>query len=96
MIPRIRGRVAQIDAPGDKDDNKFVYEITIWNLAGETQICDPILFGPYETEAIAKENGRIKVKDMCNFIEKEETGEISGRFLDLKNGAIMRPWDDHA
>lgn len=92
-IPRIRGRVAEIETPVEHA-GKFAYEMSIWDLAGEKQAGEPFLFGPFETEEIAKEQGREIVKKASQALEKEMTGEVSNRFLDMKNGGVMRPWDE--
>jgi hypothetical protein len=93
-IPRLRGRAAQIDSPPE-DAGKWLYELTMWDLSGEHQVGEPWFFGPFETEAIAKTEGREITKKVSQTVEKEITGEVSGRFLDLKNGGIMRPWDEN-
>lgn len=93
VIPRIKGRVAQIESP-PKDAGKWLYEVSIWDLSGEIQGGEPFLFGPFDTEEIAKEQGREIVKKISQKLEKEMTGKSSGRFLDMKNGGIMRPWEE--
>lgn len=95
MIPRLRGRSAQIQEPIE-DLDKWVYEVSLWDLSGENQIGEPGLFGPYETEAIALEEGRKIIQKISEKIEKELSGEISGMYLDLKNGGVMRPWKQHS
>lgn len=91
--PRIRGRTAEIEEPIE-DAGKFVYEITIWDLNGEKQISEPMLFGPFDTEAIAKEQGYEIARRVCQGMEKQMTGSTSNKYLDLKNGAVMRSWGD--
>lgn len=93
--PRIRGRTAQIQEPIE-DRDKWVYEVSVWDLAGEKQLMEPALYGPYETEQIAMNEGRKIVQTITERIEKDMTGKVSGRYLDLKNGAIMRPWKEHS
>lgn len=90
MIPRIRGRSAQIAEGPDKD--KYLYEVSLWDFGGENLLGEPFLFGPFDTENIAKEKGIEIVKYVLEFIEEKETGKISGRYLDMKNGGVMRPW----
>ncbi len=91
-IPRLRGRSGIADEGPDKD--KWFYEVSLWDLSGEIQVGEPFQFGPFESENAACEYGRNVVKDLSQHIEKQMTGESSGRYLDLKNGAIMRPWDE--
>ncbi len=91
-IPRIRGR-SGIATEGEHE-GKWFYEITIWDLSGEHQVGNPFQFGPFEHEAAACEFGRMKVKDVSQHLEEIQTGQKSGRYLDMKNGGIMRPWED--
>lgn len=91
-IPRIRGRVGT--AEDGEHKGKWFYEISIWDLGGEHQAGPPFQFGPFESETIACEFGRNKTKEISEQIETFVTGKISGRYLDFKNGGIMRPWDE--
>lgn len=96
MLPRIRGRTARIEST-DKDNGKWLYEMSLWQLSGETRIGEPFLFGPFENEEVAKTEGKKIVQFACEEIEKDITGgTISGRYLDLKNGGVMRPWKEHS
>jgi len=92
MIPRIRGRAGIADE--GPDEGKWFYEVTIWNFAGEVQIGEPFQFGPFDTEPEACAFGREKTRELAQFIEVQMTGEKSNRYLDMKNGGIMRPWDE--
>lgn len=94
-IPRIRGKVGAIEDPKDLA-GKFAFTISLWTFDGEKMIGDPFgPFGPYETEAIAKEEMRKVTKEICEEIERNETGKVSGMYLDLKNGAVLRSWSDN-
>lgn len=86
QIPRIRARV------GTGDDDKYYFEVSIWDFFGEKQIGDPITIGPWDTEAIAHEEMKNAVKLSCEAIEKGQGFEPSGKYLDMKNGGILRPW----
>ncbi len=94
MIPRIRGRAGICDSGEHKD--KWFYEISVWDLTGEYQAGPPFQFGPFNSENEACLKGRDIVKDLSEFLEKESTGCLSGRFLDMKNGGIMRPWENNS
>jgi hypothetical protein len=89
MIPRIRGRV------GKGDDGKYYAEISLWELSGEKMIGDPFTIGPIETEGEAYEHLHEAVKRSCEAIEKAYGHEPSGQYLDLKNGAVLKPWVQH-
>lgn len=91
-IPRIRGRAGQA-AEGEHKD-KWFYEISIWDLSGERQAGDPFQFGPFNSEDEACAFGRNKCKDLCDHLEMIATGQKSERYLDMKNGGIMRPWEE--
>lgn len=91
VVPRLRGRVAEIELPIE-DKGKFCYELSLWTFDGETQVGEPWLFGPFASEAVAMEKGKEIVKFAAEAIEKDMTGEVSGKFFDLKNGGILRPW----
>lgn len=95
MPPRIRGRTAQIETPIE-DAGKWVYELSFWEITGEKQIGEPMLFGPFNSEDHAHEEGMRLVQRACETIEKEETGQTSGKYFDLKNGGVMRPWQEHS
>ena len=91
MIPRIRGRV------GKGDDGKFYFELGLWDFSGENMIGEPLgPFGPYETESIAQDELKRAAQIACEGIEKSHGEEPSGRYMDMKNGGIMRPWKDHS
>ncbi len=92
MIPRIRGRSAEIEK-GQGHDGKFCYEISVWTFDGEKQLGDSHVIGPFDTIEIARAEGLKFVRSISEKIEKDQTGEISGKFLDMKNGGILRPWD---
>jgi hypothetical protein len=92
MIPRIRGQVGQAIEGEHKD--KWFYYASIWTLDGEKQIGDVFQVGPFDTEKMACEKGRELVKFISDQIEKQETGEVSGKYLDMKNGGVLRPWDN--
>ena len=91
MTPRLRGRTAQIEEPIE-DAGKWAYELTMWDLAGETLIGEPWLFGPFETEEKAKEEGREIVRFASGAITGEER---PAKYIDMKNGGILRPWDSN-
>lgn len=93
-IPRIRGRAGIAEDGPDK--GKWFYEVSIWDLSGEHQAGAPFQFGPFESEDKACEKGRSIVKDLSQHLEKIMTGEVSNRYLDMQNGGIMRPWEDHS
>lgn len=93
MIPRIRGKLGQIEEPLE-DKGKWVFALGIWDLNGEKLLADLGIFGPYETEVLAKQEMKKSVRDVVQGYEKFLTGTTSERYLDLKNGAVLRSWDD--
>jgi len=95
MIPRIRGRAGQAE-PGQGMDGKWFYEISIWDLTGEKQAGPPFQLGPFDSEEECCKVGRHAVKMVSEKWETLDGGQPSGKYLDLKNGAILRPWEDHS
>lgn len=91
MIPRIRGQVGQAI-----EDRKWYFEISIWTFDGEKQIGKPFLFGPHETKEIADQELKKKTQEVCEIIEKNAGCEPSGKYLDMKNGGVLRPWKEHS
>ncbi len=89
-IPRIRGRAGQAEEGEHK--GKWFYDASFWTFDGETQIGDVFQIGPFDTEEIACEKGREMVRFISEVIEKEETGGVSGKYIDMKNGGVLRPW----
>lgn len=95
MIPRLRGKIGVIEAPEDLK-GQFAYEITLWNFEGTHQIEKPIgPFGPFKTEAEAAASMKKTMRIACEEIEMRVAGETSGHYMDLKNGGVTRPWDEH-
>lgn len=88
-IPRIRGRI------GVGEDKKFYTELSLWNLGGTQQVGDVFTFGPFETEAEAKENLQRVTQAACEAIEESHGQKPSGQYLDLKVGGVMKPWTVH-
>lgn len=93
MIPRIRGRAGEIEDGEHK--GMWGYELSMWTLDGETQVGEPWVLGPFKTKEEAQEVGMDAVKLACETIEQGLSGGVSGKYLDLKNGAILRPWDNN-
>lgn len=91
MPPRIRGRAGQA-IEGDHV-GKWYYDVSFWTFDGEKQVSDTWQIGPFETEDIACENGREFVRAISGEMEKVVSGEVSGKYLDMKNGGILRPWE---
>jgi hypothetical protein len=92
-VPRIRGRTGVADEGEHK--GKWFYEISLWDLSGEREAGPPFQFGPFDDEKVAGDFGRNKVRELSEYLENIITGEKSGRYFDLKNGGIMRPWDEN-
>lgn len=92
--PRIRGRVGQFAEPEEWKD-KYCFEILVADLYGNN-IGDPIgPFGPYDTEEKAKEEMRSAVRMAAESYETKANGQASGEYLDMKNGGIIRKWDEN-
>lgn len=86
MIPRIRGRT------GQGEDGKFYNELSLWDFGGENQIGESFTFGPYETREEGLTALKEQAKTASDACEISAGGEPSGRYLDMKNGGILRSW----
>lgn len=89
MIPRIRGRV------GQDENNQWCFEISVWHLDGEKQVGEPMTFGPWDSEKIAHEEMNRSVRIASEAAEKSMGCEPSGKYIDMKNGGILRPWESN-
>lgn len=91
---RIRGKVAQIEEPVEYKD-KWIFSVWITPIGGGgVDNDDPDFgpYGPYETEERALQKLREFSKLACEYIEKELTGKVSGKYIDMKSN-ITRRWD---
>ena len=92
--PRIRSRSFQFDEPIEWKD-KWGFDISLWTFDGEAQIGECGMFGPYETQELAIIASKGAAKLVCESMEKKAIGEVSGKYLDMKNGGVLRSWEDH-
>ena len=84
-IPRIRAR------SGKGEDNKFYFEISIWNFAGTQQVGDVIgPFGPWETEEICKAEMRRAVEIGVKGIKGPDGQEPEGMIDMLDKGTFKK------
>lgn len=94
-VPRIRGRIAQIEEPIEYKD-QWCFEISLWTFDGETRIGDAFgPFGPFATETEATQEMNKAVRLVAEKIELSYGGEVSGKYIDLKNGGVLRNWEEH-
>lgn len=94
VVPRIRGRAGIAEDGPHK--GKWFYEITVWDFTGEVQVGAPLQIGPFDSENGACAAGREAVRFACEAIEKDAGHEPDGKYLDMKNGGIMRPWENNS
>ncbi len=92
---RIRCQSGQIDQPGHKDDKKWVTEVSLWDFTGETQFGVLGTYGPFETHDQAVAHGKKVCKIAADTIEEKIMGRTSGKYLDMKNGGVMRSWNEN-
>lgn len=93
QIPRFRGKLAQYVEPKEVKD-KWCFMISVWSFDGEHKIGDD--FGPlgaFETESEAGEALKKACRIMCDEFTKMHGLPPSDTFIDMKNGAIVRPWE---
>ncbi len=91
--PRIRGKVAEAE-PGQGMDGKWFYTIEVATLYGEA-IGAPIgPFGPFDSREIALIKLKEAAKEISDDIQKAMGQEVTGDYLDMKNGGVLRKWDE--
>lgn len=91
---RVRARVGEA-TPGQGHDGKYFFEISIWDVAGIESAGPPWVLGPWETEKIAFNEMRKAVKVVSDVISKAEGGKESDAYLDLKNGGVLRKFEEN-
>jgi len=90
--PRIRAQSGQIEEP-EELKGKWCFTISMWSFDGEEMIGEPIgPFGPYETQKEAIEQSKKAAQQACEQIELREVGQVSGKYIDMKNGGLLRSW----
>ncbi len=90
MIPRIQGKVGQATEP---EEMKGKWFFTMWLTeigGGEGKSLGD--FGPFETEALAKEELNRAAKLACETYEMFMDGKVSGKYIDMKSNTTRR-WD---
>lgn len=92
MTPRIRARIGTVEEPPELK-GQFCFEVFL-ALSGEGEGQKMGDFGPFKTEALAKTRMREVCRTMSETIEKEITGKVSGKYLDIKTNEF-RNWDEH-
>lgn len=83
---RVRGRKFE-------EGGKFHAEVSIWTMDGEGQI-DCWVIGPFGNIELADKAMMDAVRIVCDKIQEEADGQVSGTYLDMKNGGILRKWGD--
>lgn len=91
MIPRIRGKVGQADAP-EEVKGKWFFEMWMTEIGGGEGKSLGI-FGPFDSEAKAQLELKVAVKFVCDSTEKFLDGRTSGKYIDMKTNEI-RKWGD--
>lgn len=91
-VPRIRGRVGEADK-GQGVDGKFFAEVSMWDLAGTKQIGESIIYGPFDSEALATAYLREVTEAASKAIEAAMTGNVTGKYHDMMSGEL-RKWGD--
>lgn len=92
MIPRIQGRVGEIESPPELA-GRFTFEI-FFSVIGQG---DPekVFQGPdYATYEEAMRELRQACRAACEKIEMDIDGETSGKFIDMKTNHL-RSWDEN-
>ncbi len=88
MIPRIKGKVFQVDEPTDNEHNKWGFEMWMTDLG---QTIEPMTlgqFGFWLTEAEAKVELMKAAQVACGGVDPVNT-----HYIDMKNDGVTRRWD---
>lgn len=79
---RIRGRV------GINDDNqKYYFELSMWEPSGETLVGPPWMIGPWETEEIANK----ELKKAISLVLEDLQDRASGVHIERSKGGVVQP-----
>lgn len=92
---RIRSESGQCDDPKDEHFNKWFCRVSLWSVDGEEEIGTLGMWGPFETQKMAQARGKEVGKFAAEEIEKLLDGKASGKYLDMKNGGVLRSWQEH-
>lgn len=92
MIPRIQGRVGEIESPPELA-GRFTFEVFLSFMGdGEPQ---KVFQGPdYATHEEAMKELRNACRICCEKIETDIDGKPSGKFIDMKTNHL-RSWDEN-
>ena len=91
FIPRIRGKVGV--AEDGPHPGKWYFEMWVTSVGGGEG--DSLgVFGPWDSEKIAKDELNRACRLACEAVEKKVTGTTSGKFIDMQTNEV-RNWDAH-
>ena len=93
--PRIRCSSFQAESDDKKYNGKWFFVLSVWDFIGETMTYEHQPIGPFETQKEAIEESKRAARIVSEMFEKEFTGQIGGQYLDLKNGGILRSWNEN-
>jgi hypothetical protein len=93
-VPRIRGTIGKVAEPSECE-GMFCFEISIWDFSGTTRISEPIgPFGPFPSHEEAMIEMKKAIRIACHEAQKMHGCEVSEEYLDLKNGGMLRSWNE--
>lgn len=91
MIPRIQGKVGQATEPPEVV-GKWFFEIWLTSIGGGPGESMG-QFGPWDSEAIAKQELEKAARLAVEAIETQVDGKASGEYIDMKTNQ-RRKWDE--
>ena len=91
--PRIQGRVGQAEASEGAYSGKWFFEMFLTEIGAGDHRLSLGQYGPWETEGEAQNQLRIAAQLACESIEKQLTGKVSGKYIDMKTNET-KSWDD--
>lgn len=95
MIPRIQGKVGQIEEDLENPEHTGKWVFTVWlSFIGATEPEEMGTWGPFDTQDIAKAELDKCAQFMCEKFEEDMDGGPSGKYWDMKDGKL-KPWVKH-
>lgn len=94
LMPRIRARVGRAEENGKEIG--WGFEVSLWDITGTKKLMEPVVSDVFDTEDLANQAMKECVRYISDECVKLAGGEPTNQYLDLKNGCVLRPWENHS
>lgn len=91
---RIRAKSGKIEYPQELA-GKWAFVVSFWTQDGETLLKEEAPVGSFETQKEAIKESKIAARFISEEFQKHFDGKVNGKYIDMKNGGILRDWDEH-